>query len=65
MGWDEGQLEWELKRNTWVMLRAERHVLDSVWQLGERPGYDTWGDMMKRLGPEYEAMAKLPPDAGE
>ena len=65
VGWEPGQLVEELQSDTWVMLRAEPYVLETVWKLGERPGGDPWALLMQRLGGEFASYAQLPQDAGQ
>ena len=55
-GWDDGQLENELKRNTWVVssLTSEdifREPYNKLWQLG-----------LKQLGEDYAYWEMLPPN---
>lgn len=55
-GWDEGQLEYENKENSWVVANATEDVV-----FNENPG-SMWGDVMKKLGKKYAVMASFPTD---
>ena len=63
--WAPGQLAHELAMDTWVLLRADREVMESVWKLGEAVENDPWKSLMTRLGGDYAALATLPPNAGD
>jgi len=55
-GWDEGQLGFEQKENSWVVADANEEVVftgnpDSMW-----------AEVMKKLGKKYAVMASFPED---
>lgn len=55
-GWDEGQLDFEMKEKSWVIAAAnEENVFN------ENPD-SLWNDVMKKLGKKYAVMASFPED---
>lgn len=58
--WTAGQLENELKRGTWVAVKAPL-------ALAVNPAKDLWRDLMHALGGEYSAFSAMPamPDDDE
>lgn len=55
-GWDEGQLDTEMKEKTWLTVKATR-------QLVFHPEHDEiWRASLKHLGGDYEIMANFPID---
>ncbi len=53
-GWSAGQLESELKRNSWVITRA---TSDKIFTPTPE---NLWDDLVKKLGDEYRYWKKLP-----
>lgn len=55
-GWGEGQLESELKQNTWIIRQPEKRVLDT-------DGLDTlWNRLLRELSPWHALVADEPED---
>lgn len=54
-GWDEGQLESELKEKSWVVLKnfSQDLILDDGKD-------DLWKDLMAKMGGKFEVMANFP-----
>lgn len=55
-GWDEGQLGFEQKENSWVVADADEDIVFT-----ENPG-SMWNEVMKKLGKKYAVMASFPED---
>lgn len=55
-GWSEGQLDNELKENTWLTVQATEKLLFEV-----EPA-DIWKASLKELGGDYEMMINFPLD---
>lgn len=55
-GWSAGQLESEMKQNSWIVQKPSRTALKS-----ERLSR-LWFDIMNRLGPWYRMLAAAPDD---
>ncbi len=55
-GWSAGQLEEEMKHNSWVVQKAARNAL----KLDELP--KLWFDIMRGLGPWFKMLAAAPDD---
>jgi len=55
-GWSAGQLEAEMKQNTWILQKPSRAALtpDRLPQL--------WFEIMRGLGPWYKLLAAAPDD---
>jgi len=53
-GWSPGQLEDELKENSWIITQANyRHIFEMHHDL-------IWKDTMKKMGGVYHTMASYP-----
>ena len=55
-GWSEGQLDDELKEESWLTVKATRKLI-----FGTRPE-DIWKNSLKHLGGNYEMMINFPID---
>lgn len=55
-GWSEGQLDTELKSDSWLTVSATRKLIF------ETSAEDVWKDSLKHLGGEYEMMINYPID---
>lgn len=55
-GWSEGQLENELKEESWLTVKATRKLIFDT-----KPG-DIWKNALKHLGGNYEMMINFPID---
>jgi putative transcriptional regulator len=55
-GWDESQLDFERKENSWVIADADEEIVFT-----ENPG-SMWNEVMKKLGKKYAVMASFPED---
>lgn len=53
-GWSAGQLENELKRNSWVITRATSEKIFT------KSPENLWDDLVKKLGDDYRYWKKLP-----
>ncbi len=53
-GWAAGQIESELKRNSWVVTRATTEILFNT------EPEKLWDSLVKKLGKEYQHWGKLP-----
>lgn len=53
-GWGPGQLEFELKQNTWLIARA------SVEYIINQSPYTLWKDTMNSMGKKYEIWTRFP-----
>jgi putative transcriptional regulator len=53
-GWSEGQLERELKRNSWIVAPPQAVIMTA-----EDPT-SLWSDILIDLGPKYELISKMP-----
>lgn len=57
-GWSEGQLEDEMKRETWIVHKPEREIVD-VTDVDE-----LWKSLLRELSPYYRLIADEPDDLG-
>lgn len=55
-GWSEGQLDNELKEESWLTVKATRELIF------ETPPEDIWKNALKHLGGNYEMMINFPID---
>jgi putative transcriptional regulator len=55
-GWNEGQLEDEMKLNSWIVASTETENLFS-----DEPD-KLWGDILKKLGKKFAILASFPED---
>lgn len=55
-GWESGQLEGELKENSWIVTSADRGLLF------EEEGSDIWKASLRSMGNDFAAMANYPVD---
>lgn len=53
-GWSPGQLEDELKRNTWITLRPPENVVTHPHDLS------LWSDLLKGISPYHHLLAEAP-----
>jgi len=53
-GWSAGQLDVEVEQDGWILAEP---VADDAFSDG-----DLWSEVLKRLGGEYEVLARLPED---
>jgi putative transcriptional regulator len=53
-GWSAGQLEHELKENSWVIARVKSDIIMN------NKGNDTWGRVLKSLNNKYRVWADFP-----
>ena len=56
-GWSEGQLQEEIKRNSWLVAPA---TIDLVMNAGTSSDAKLWQDVLKSMGKEYEIIANFP-----
>lgn len=54
-GWDAGQLESELERNAWHVVKPEEDLL------GRDHARPLWADLMSRISPYHRILAASPP----
>ncbi|MBX7210647.1 MAG: YqgE/AlgH family protein [Verrucomicrobiaceae bacterium] len=57
-GWARGQIETELKRNSWIVTPPRRTVVTS------REPAQLWGAILTEMGPVYHLMSRMPEDVG-
>jgi putative transcriptional regulator len=57
-GWSKGQLENEIRQNTWVITPANPDLLE------EPEGQGLWRSILSGLSPEWKLMAEEPEDPG-
>jgi len=57
-GWGKGQLEMELRHNTWVITPVSPELLDQA------EGQGLWRSILGGLSPEWKLMADEPEDPG-
>ncbi len=55
-GWSEGQLDGEIKEESWITMMGTRKLLFAT------PPEDVWKDSLKELGGDYEMMINFPLD---
>jgi putative transcriptional regulator len=55
-GWTEGQLDMELKEDSWITARATRKIIF------ETNASDAWKESLNVLGGDYKMMANFPID---
>ena len=55
-GWSSGQIEIELKRNSWIVSPPNRVVLTS-----HQPA-QLWTAVLTEMGPVYQVMSRMPDD---
>lgn len=55
-GWSAGQLDNELKENTWIIAKSENDILFDV------EPEKKWAETLKRLGGSYNTIASFPID---
>jgi len=56
-GWSEGQLQEEIKRNSWLVASA---TIDLVMNAGTSSDAKLWQDVLKSMGKEYEIISNFP-----
>ena len=59
-GWSEGQLEEEIRENSWVIIPPTTSLLSAITTPEE--GLSRWREIMKGLGPFYRLAAGAPDD---
>jgi putative transcriptional regulator len=55
-GWDKGQLDGELKQNTWITTHADA---DFIFDTNPQ---DLWRAILKRMGGDFRVLANYPTD---
>ncbi|CAF3792415.1 unnamed protein product [Rotaria sp. Silwood1] len=55
-GWDEGQLNYEMKEKSWVVADVNEETV-----FNDNPD-SLWNEVMKKLGKKYAVMASFPED---
>ncbi|NCU32782.1 MAG: YqgE/AlgH family protein, partial [Candidatus Moranbacteria bacterium] len=55
-GWDPGQLDRELKENSWIVSQCTKDLV-----MNDKP-QKLWGAILKELGSDYAIWANYPPD---
>ena len=55
-GWTPGQLENELRRNSWIPARPDGTLL------GQQHDSDLWADILRHLSPYHRILAEAPTD---
>jgi len=58
-GWSKGQLERELKENSWIVAESKNEYL-----FANQPK-DLWGDILELYGDDYEMWLNFPIDPQE
>lgn len=56
-GWSAGQLQEEIKRNSWLVAPA---TIELVMNAGTSTDAKLWQDVLKSMGKEYEIIANFP-----
>ncbi|MBI3501020.1 MAG: YqgE/AlgH family protein [Bacteroidetes bacterium] len=56
-GWGAGQLQEEIKRNSWLIADA---TIDLVMNAGTSSDAKLWQDILKSMGKEYEIISNFP-----
>lgn len=57
-GWSSGQLEGEIRRNSWITAKPQDDLLGKVHD------HDLWADILSNLSPFHRMMIDAPPDPG-
>ena len=55
-GWSAGQLEGELKQNSWIVSDIDASLIF------ETPNKNFWREVLKRMGGEYKVLSNYPTD---
>lgn len=55
-GWSEGQLEFEMKRNSWIVSETDANFIFDT------PTDQFWRSVLKRMGGEYKVLSNYPTD---
>lgn len=55
-GWSEGQLESEMKRNSWIVSETDANFIFDT------PTDQFWRSVLKRMGGEYKVLSNYPTD---
>ncbi len=55
-GWDKGQLDGELKENSWIVSKANRGLVF------DEPDKNIWPQSLREMGNGYTSLANYPPD---
>jgi putative transcriptional regulator len=55
-GWSRGQIEDELRKHSWIISPAVKHILSKA------TGPQLWSEVMEDLGPVFHIMAHTPED---
>lgn len=57
-GWTPGQLENEMKRQSWIVAKPD------AWLLGKSHDEALWGEILRSMSPFHRVLADAPPDPG-
>jgi putative transcriptional regulator len=57
-GWTAGQLEGELRRNSWITTRP------NSWLLGQSHDRDLWASILRSMSPYHRVLAEAPSEPG-
>jgi len=55
-GWNPGQLETELRRNSWITTKPDNALL------GQNHDRELWTEILRHLSPYHRILAEAPPD---